>query len=83
MSERTIPQLTRIAVSDIDLLNPRDRNQRIFDTIIANIQELGLKRPITVTPRTTPDGALRYLLICGEGRLKALKHDCVAIFCET
>jgi ParB family chromosome partitioning protein len=74
MSEQAIPQLSPIAVNDIDVLNPRERNQRIFDTIIANIQDIGLKKPVTVTPRQNPQGQLRYLLICGEGRLKAFKQ---------
>ncbi|MFM2004525.1 MAG: hypothetical protein RLZZ09_180 [Pseudomonadota bacterium] len=74
MSEQALPQLSLIAISDIDVLNPRERNQRIFDTIIANIQDIGLKKPVTVTPRNNADGELRYLLICGEGRLKAFKQ---------
>lgn len=74
MSEQGLPQLSLIAISDIDVLNPRERNQRIFDTIIANIQDIGLKKPVTVTPRNNADGELRYLLICGEGRLKAFKQ---------
>lgn len=74
MSEQAIPQLSPIAVNDIDVLNPRERNQRIFDTIIANIQDIGLKKPVTVTPRQQENGALRYLLICGEGRLKAFRQ---------
>jgi len=74
MSDLHAPILTPIAINDIDILNPRERNQRIFDTIIANIQDIGLKKPVTVTPRRQQDGALRYLLICGEGRLKAFKQ---------
>lgn len=74
MSDLHAPVLTPIAINDIDILNPRERNQRIFDTIIANIQDIGLKKPVTVTPRRQEDGALRYLLICGEGRLKAFRQ---------
>lgn len=68
------PQLALIPIAAIDVLNPRERNQRVFDQIIGNIQQIGLKKPVTVTPRTAPDGQLRYLLICGEGRLKALRQ---------
>src|SRR5262249_41458493 len=32
-----------------------------------------LKKPITVTPRPGQNGAERYLLVCGEGRLKAFR----------
>jgi ParB family chromosome partitioning protein len=39
----------------------------LFNTIVANIDHVGLKRPITITPR--PDG--KYDLVCGQGRLEA------------
>jgi len=41
--------------------------------IVDNIKTLGLKKPVTVTPRPGPEGDVRYKLICGEGRLKAFK----------
>jgi len=62
-----------VPVDAIDVLNPRDRNNKIFDEVVGNIKAIGLKKPITVTPRKGADGAQRYLLICGEGRLKAFK----------
>lgn len=66
-SERTV-QL--IPVEHITVLNPRVRNVRIFNEIISNIDHLGLKKPITVSRRETPDGH-RYDLVCGQGRLEA------------
>lgn len=63
--------LQMIPLDLIDVLNPRERNRRQFDDIVGNIKDLGLKKPITVTPRQDATGNLRYLLICGEGRLKA------------
>lgn len=65
--------LQMIPIDKIDVLNPRDRNGRIFDDIVGNIKEIGLKKPITVTPRKGLDGKEKFLLICGEGRLKAFK----------
>ncbi len=62
-----------IPVDRIDVLNPRDRNQKIFEEVVENIKAVGLKKPISVTPRPGPDGTERFLLICGEGRLKAFK----------
>jgi ParB family chromosome partitioning protein len=59
-----------IRVERITVINPRVRNKRIFKEIVANIAELGLKRPITVTRRDDPDGP-RYDLVCGQGRLEA------------
>ena len=62
-----------IPIDRIDVLNPRERNDRAFDEIVVNIKAIGLKKPITVTPATRDDGGERYLLVCGEGRLKAFK----------
>jgi len=60
-----------IPLDQIDVLNPRERNNRIFEKIVSNIKAIGLKKPITVTPRPLAGGEERFLLICGEGRLKA------------
>jgi ParB family chromosome partitioning protein len=57
----------------IDVLNPRERNNAIFAEIVENIRAIGLKKPVTVTERRQPDGSTRYLLVCGEGRLKAFR----------
>lgn len=62
-----------IPIDQIDVLNPRERNKGMFDEIVGNIKSIGLKKPITVTPRTGPDNTERYLLICGEGRMKAFR----------
>ncbi|HXK54565.1 MAG TPA: ParB N-terminal domain-containing protein, partial [Hyphomicrobiales bacterium] len=35
---------------------------------------IGLKKPITVTPRMGEDDQERYLLVCGEGRLNAFRN---------
>jgi len=63
-----------IPIELIVVLNPRDRNHRIFGEIVNNIKTIGLKKPITVTPRRTADGQDQFLLICGEGRLKAYQE---------
>lgn len=62
--------LKMIPVDKIKVLNPRDRNARIFGEIHKNIEDVGLKKPITVTEH---DGG--YLLICGEGRLKVFLNS--------
>ncbi|MBT9503141.1 MAG: ParB/RepB/Spo0J family partition protein [Burkholderiaceae bacterium] len=66
-------ELQMIPVDQIEVLNPRDRNERIFEEIVVNIKALGLKKPVTVTPRVDGNGRRYYLLICGEGRLKAFR----------
>lgn len=62
-----------IPIDRIDVLNPRERNKIAFDEIVDNIKAIGLKKPIIVTTRYDPEGIDRYLLICGEGRMKALR----------
>lgn len=52
----------------IDVLNPRERKQKVFHELVASIRLLGLKKPITVTRRGE-----RYLLICGQGRVEAFR----------
>jgi ParB family chromosome partitioning protein len=69
--EHPAVDLQMIPIELIDVLNPRERNARVFDDIVVNIKNIGLKKPITVTPRKDAGGNNRYLLICGEGRLKA------------
>ncbi|GAC1376215.1 MAG: plasmid partitioning protein RepB C-terminal domain-containing protein [Aquirhabdus sp.] len=61
-----------IPIESIDILNPRERNQGVFKEIVGNIKAIGLKKPITVTPRVRANSE-RFLLICGEGRLKAFR----------
>lgn len=74
MNEKMEPgDLRMIPIDRIDVLNPRERNKEVFDDIVGNIKAIGLKKPITVTPRAGPDGSERYLLICGEGRMKAFR----------
>ena len=62
-----------IPVDQIEVLNPRERNNRIFAEIVSNIKTIGLKKPVVVTRREDAAGGQRYLLICGEGRLKAFR----------
>lgn len=70
--DQPTPELQMIPIDRIQVLNPRERNTHVFDEIVANIKALGLKKPITVTPRTDSRGDY-FLLICGEGRLKAFR----------
>lgn len=65
-------ELRMIPLDRIEVLNPRERNSRVFEQIIGNIQNIGLKKPIVVTPRPGGGGE-NYLLICGEGRFKAFR----------
>lgn len=72
-AEAGAAEVRMIDVTRVDVLNPRERNDKVFDEIVGSIKRVGLKKPITVTPRTGDDGTERFLLVCGEGRLKAFK----------
>lgn len=58
-----------IPISQIEILNPRERNEKVFAEIVESISTVGLKKPITVTKNLGRNHP--YQLICGEGRIKA------------
>jgi ParB family chromosome partitioning protein len=60
-----------IPIKSIRILNPRVRNRRHFDEIVRSIAQVGLKRPITVSPRQSAVDDLEYDLVCGQGRIEA------------
>ena len=65
------PVVQMIPVNQINVLNPRSRNKIVFQGIVTNISNLGLKRPITVARRAQPSDGKDYDLVCGQGRLEA------------
>ena len=70
MSKSKEPVIKTIAIDQINILNPRVRNQKIFQTIADNIRDVGLKRPITVRLGSSVKDK-DYDLICGQGRMEA------------
>ena len=76
MTERNSPdQVTRVKINSIHILNPRERRKANFQKVVDSIASVGLKRPIKVSRRELPEESLgkKYNLICGQGRLEALK----------
>ncbi len=74
MSEkRQAAEVRMIPIDRVEVLNTRERNGKVFGEIIENIKAIGLKKPITVTPRMAADGGEKFMLVCGEGRLKAFR----------
>jgi ParB family transcriptional regulator, chromosome partitioning protein len=67
----TAPMVQMIPVDQINVLNPRSRNKIVFQSIVSNISNIGLKKPITVTPRSGTSDGKSYDLVCGQGRLEA------------
>jgi ParB family transcriptional regulator, chromosome partitioning protein len=73
MMSETPESVTLIPIDRIEVLHSRDRNMKVFEEIVDNIRQIGLKKPITVTERASEDGEPNYLLVCGEGRLNAFR----------
>ena len=70
MNEKA-PDVQMIPIEQINVLNPRNRNKLVFQGIVSNISNIGLKKPITVALRSQPIDGKPYDLVCGEGRLNA------------
>ena len=69
MNRRQI--LENIPIEKINILNPRERNRKIANEIKKNIEDVGLKRPITVSRRLDFTDGKEYDLVCGQGHLEA------------
>ena len=54
------PMIEDVPSEAIEILNPRERNQKVFQELVESIRLLGLKKPITVAERSGPDGR-RYM----------------------
>ena len=65
------PNVEMIPVDRITVLNPRDRNKKVFRQIVDSISKVGLKKPITVSFCKTSNEDATYELVCGQGRLEA------------
>lgn len=71
MSKRRDNKIHMIQLEHITVLNPRERGKRKFKQIVDNIANLGLKKPVTVTPKESTNGHDEYHLVCGQGRFEA------------
>ncbi len=63
-----------IPIDSITIVNPRSRGANKYKQVVANIGNIGLKKPITVTRRERKNGHTRYELVCGQGRLEAYRN---------
>jgi ParB family chromosome partitioning protein len=66
-------QITLIPVERLRVLNPRTRNPYFFSQLVENIASVGLKRPITVARGGRDAEGEWHEVLCGQGRLEALK----------
>jgi len=61
-----------ISIAHIYIANPRPRSRGRWQMMVANIREVGLKKPITVVRRKEPDPeGKEFDLVCGQGRIEA------------
>lgn len=63
-----------IPIDRIRIVNPRFRDKKKFAKVLDSIRNIGLKKPIQVSPRpasTKEEGG--YNLICGQGRIEAFQ----------
>ncbi|MBU9276932.1 ParB/RepB/Spo0J family partition protein [Burkholderia gladioli] len=65
--------VVQIPVDRLRVLNPRARNPYFFSQLVESIASVGLKRPITVAFGGRDDGGDWHEVLCGQGRLEALK----------
>ena len=70
--KRSASPIEQVPLDKITVINPRARNRKVFEGIVKNIGQIGLKRPITVIRKSGPDGD-RFDLVCGQGRLEAYR----------
>lgn len=67
-------KITLIPAERLRVLNPRTRNPLFFSQLVDNIAVVGLKRPISVAHGGKDEAGDWYEVLCGQGRLEALKH---------
>lgn len=70
--KRSASRVEQVPLDKITVINPRARNRKVFESIVKNIGQIGLKRPITVIRKSGPDGDA-FDLVCGQGRLEAYR----------
>jgi ParB family chromosome partitioning protein len=69
MNEKDIES---VPIAQIHIANPRARNRARWQMIVANIREVGLKKPVTLVRRSNSDANGKLFdLVCGQGRIEA------------
>lgn len=73
-------EVRMIPVAKINILNPRNRDAKKFAQIAANIEAIGMKRPIVVSRSKEGKNGYGFDLVCGQGRLESvIKMGCTEI----
>jgi len=66
-------EIIEIPLDRINILNPRERDPARFKENVDSIARVGLKRPIVVNTRFLAETG-KYELVCGQGRIEAVKR---------
>ncbi|MCW1912914.1 ParB/RepB/Spo0J family partition protein [Luteolibacter sp. GHJ8] len=63
-----------VEIAEIRVANPRVRDKRKFAKVVESIRNVGLKKPIQVSPRVVAPGEPSgFDLVCGQGRMEAFQ----------
>lgn len=73
MESSPLGPIVDIPLDLIRVLNPRVRGKKQHEAMVESISAVGLKRPITVSRCRDADGSESYDLVCGQGRLEAVR----------
>jgi ParB family chromosome partitioning protein len=65
--------IVNVPLDQVRILNPRTRAKRQHQAIVDSIAAVGLKRPITVSRRAGKASDPPYDLVCGQGRMEAVR----------
>jgi ParB family chromosome partitioning protein len=67
-------EVITIPIEQIRILNPRYRDRKKFAHIVQSIRNVGLKKPIQVSLRSSDElEGTGYDLVCGQGRIEAFQ----------
>lgn len=69
----TSSEVVMVEIDEVAIANPRARNERAHKAIVRSIEQVGLKRPITVRRVSGAVTGQAYALVCGQGRMEACR----------
>ena len=66
-------EIVEIPIAEIHIANPRHRDKLVFDKIVNNIDQVGLKRPITVSEREDQSDGARCFSECAVSSMSGME----------
>jgi ParB family chromosome partitioning protein len=69
-----IESVQMVPIEQIRVINPRSRDPKQFARVVDSIKNLGLKKPIKISLRSSSEGSEQgYDLVYGQGRIEACR----------